>query len=65
MAFSTPASVPAFDDLLWPTLQALKAMGGSGSNDELLAVAGGTDQYDRNKLILLLSRDHGLCGSYS
>jgi restriction system protein len=30
-------SVPTFDDLLWPTLQALKAMGGSASNDELLA----------------------------
>ena len=29
--------VPGFDDLLWPTLKALKAMGGSASNDELLA----------------------------
>lgn len=29
-------SVPTFDALLWPTLNALKAMGGSGSNDELL-----------------------------
>jgi restriction system protein len=37
MALSAPTSVPAFDDLLWPTLQALKAMGGSASNDELLA----------------------------
>ena len=26
-----------YDALLWPTLKALKAMGGSGSNDELLA----------------------------
>lgn len=32
-----PTLVPAFDTLLWPTLEALKAMGGSGSNDELLA----------------------------
>src|SRR4051794_21359497 len=30
------ASVPTFDALMWPTLQALKAMGGSGSNEELL-----------------------------
>lgn len=29
--------VPTFDALLWPTLEALKAMGGSGSNEELLA----------------------------
>jgi restriction system protein len=28
--------VPTFDALLWPALNALKAMGGSGSNDELL-----------------------------
>ena len=31
------AFVPAFDALMWPTLQALKAMGGSGTNEELLA----------------------------
>jgi restriction system protein len=31
------ANVPTFDNLLWPTLKALKAMGGSASNDELLA----------------------------
>ena len=30
-------SVPTFDELLWPTLKALRAMGGSASNDELLA----------------------------
>ena len=30
-------SVPTFDELLWPTLRALKAMGGSGSNEELLS----------------------------
>lgn len=28
--------VPPYDALLWPTLEALKAMGGSGSNDEIL-----------------------------
>ena len=28
--------VPSFDELMWPTLQALKAMGGSASNEELL-----------------------------
>ena len=37
MSTVTTNSAPAFDDLLWPTLQALKAMGGSASNDELLA----------------------------
>lgn len=29
--------VPTFDQLMWPCLKALKAMGGSASNDELLA----------------------------
>lgn len=29
--------IPTFDALLWPTLSALKAMGGSASNEELLA----------------------------
>jgi restriction system protein len=29
-------SVPSFDALMWPTLEALKAMGGSGTNEELL-----------------------------
>src|SRR6266851_7917558 len=31
------ASVPSFDELMWPALDALKAMGGSGTNEELLA----------------------------
>src|SRR5258707_11440366 len=31
------ASVPTFDALMWPTLHALKALGGSGTNEELLA----------------------------
>ncbi len=30
-------SVPTFDELMWPTLRALQAMGGSGTNEELLA----------------------------
>ena len=30
-------NVPAYDELLWPTLLALKAMGGSASNEELLS----------------------------
>lgn len=30
-------SVPSFDQLMWPCLKALKLMGGSASNDELLA----------------------------
>jgi restriction system protein len=34
---ASPPTVPTFDALLWPTLKALKAMGGSASNDELLA----------------------------
>ena len=36
MTASAP-TVPTFDALLWPTLKALKVMGGSASNDELLA----------------------------
>ncbi len=28
--------VPTFDRLMWPTLKALKVMGGSASNEELL-----------------------------
>src|SRR3954471_17506024 len=34
---ASPPTVPIFDALLWPTLKALRAMGGSASNDELLA----------------------------
>lgn len=33
---SPARTVPAYDELLWPTLLALKAMGGSASNEELL-----------------------------
>ncbi len=33
----TGAEVPTFDELMWPVLKALKAMGGSASNEELLA----------------------------
>jgi hypothetical protein len=29
-------SVPSFDELMWPALRALKAMGGSGTNEEFL-----------------------------
>jgi hypothetical protein len=29
--------VPTYDELMWPALKALKAMGGSASNEELLA----------------------------
>ncbi len=32
-----PRTVPTFDRLMWPALIALKAMGGSASNEELLA----------------------------
>jgi restriction system protein len=31
------AAVPSYDELLWPTIRALKAMGGSATNEELLA----------------------------
>lgn len=31
-----PVEVPSFDELMWPALQALKAMGGSATNEELL-----------------------------
>lgn len=34
---SSAVSVPAYQDLMWPALRALKAMGGSGTNEELLA----------------------------
>jgi restriction system protein len=30
------ATAPSFDELMWPALLALKAMGGSGTNEELL-----------------------------
>jgi restriction system protein len=30
-------SVPSYDELMWPAIRALKAMGGSGTNEELLA----------------------------
>jgi restriction system protein len=30
-------SVPSFDELMWPTLRALKTIGGSGTNEELLS----------------------------
>lgn len=29
--------VPSFDELMWPALKALRAMGGSATNEELLA----------------------------
>src|SRR5258708_7728576 len=32
----TRANVPAYDKMLWPTLQALKQMGGSGSVQEIM-----------------------------
>ena len=34
---SAPSAVPTFDKLMGPTLRALKAMGGSASNEELLS----------------------------
>jgi len=34
---SKPVQVPSFDELMWPALQALRAMGGSATNEELLA----------------------------
>ena len=37
MAAEVQVTVPTFDELLWPTIKALKVMGGSGSNEELLA----------------------------
>ena len=35
--FSKPVEVPSFDELMWPTLEALRAMGRSATNEELLA----------------------------
>lgn len=29
-------TIPTFDELMWPALKALKAMGGSGANEEVL-----------------------------
>jgi restriction system protein len=37
MGAEVQVTVPAFYELLWPTIKALKVMGGSGSNEELLA----------------------------
>lgn len=37
MAPVVPPRVPTYDELMWPALKALKAMGGSASNEELLA----------------------------
>jgi restriction system protein len=34
---SSARAVPTFDKLMWPTLEALKEMGGSATNEELLA----------------------------
>lgn len=31
------AQVPTFDELIWPTLEALRSLGGSASNEELLS----------------------------
>jgi len=36
-ALPNTVSVPSFDELIWPAIRALKAMGGSGTNEELLA----------------------------
>jgi restriction system protein len=36
-SLSKVIEVPPFDSLIWPTLQALRAMGGSATNEELLA----------------------------
>jgi restriction system protein len=30
------SSVPSYADLLWPTIKAIRALGGSGSNDEIV-----------------------------
>lgn len=37
MATGEAPRVPTYDELMWPALKALKAMGGSTSNEELLA----------------------------
>ncbi|MFN0192974.1 MAG: restriction endonuclease [Aestuariivirga sp.] len=37
MTLPVPPKVPTYDKLLWPVLNALKVMGGSASNEELLA----------------------------
>jgi restriction system protein len=36
MAAGEVLRVPTYDELMWPALEALKAMGGSASNEELL-----------------------------
>jgi restriction system protein len=36
-SISRPVQVPSFEELMWPTMQALRAMGGSATNEELLA----------------------------
>jgi restriction system protein len=37
MGAEVQPAVPTFDELMWPAIKALKAMGGSASNEELLA----------------------------
>lgn len=37
MDATSAIKVPAYDALMWPALKAFRALGGSGSNDELLA----------------------------
>jgi hypothetical protein len=37
MVADVQPAVPTFDQLLWPAIKTLKAMGGCASNEELLA----------------------------
>jgi restriction system protein len=38
LAAMAPVTVPAYSDLLWPTLSAVRTLGGSGSIDEIVEV---------------------------
>jgi restriction system protein len=48
MAAQKPPKVPAYDELMWPALKALKAIGGSASNEELLAKVIELEKFPQN-----------------
>jgi restriction system protein len=48
MATQEASKVPAYDELMWPALKALKAMGGSASNEELLTKVIELEKFPQN-----------------
>ena len=58
MAAGEAPRVPTYDELMWPALKALKAMGGSASNEELLAKIIELEKIPEN-IQSFLHTDHG------